>query len=285
MKSSLAQTDALIFSPTEIAASPERLPDIFDAFARLAEGVERRESARSRKDGEIFWAPQFAPDCWFRVTPLLRDGTAYPWHVPARWNGRVTREAIAAYTRARWAFLARPRGWGAHWRSLELDPDRTKHIAYYVLDAKRPFVDAVRDTAKPDDEHTLPVEPQIQGDWRPILSSWEHVDGFMASPEPGPAWLRARSAQVRATNGRFWWQLRGYRDAGDIARYGRELWDQPHAVALYLGWPAYLVAQAGQIRRCHACGGAAIGGRRYCGSRECDRARAAARKRLSRPSG
>lgn len=68
----------------------------------------------------------------------------------------------------------------------------------------------------------------------------------------------------------------------DPFRY-QGMWKEPTKLAAYLGWPAYLLEAAGEVRECY-CGRAVIQGRTYCGSPDCNRERARARKRVSRAS-
>ena len=162
--------------------------------------------------------------------------------------------------------------------SLVLDPTNIE----LVNPAKRPFVDPLRDTGAPDEKDWLLLAPELEGEWAGALHAWEHSDAFLAGVNPGPAWLRQRMRQAVAPGARLWWELKGLRDAGDLRRYGSEMWAHPMPVTVYLGWHSYVVEATGATLRCPACGGFTIQGRQYCGSRDCDRARAVARKRLSR---
>jgi hypothetical protein len=162
--------------------------------------------------------------------------------------------------------------------SLVLDPTNIE----LVNPAKRPFVDPLRDTGAPDEKDWLLLAPELEGEWAGALHAWEHSDAFLAGVNPGPAWLRQRMRQAVAPGARLWWELKGLRDAGDLRRYGSEMWAHPMPVTVYLGWHSYVVEATGATLRCPACGGFTIQGRQYCGPRDCDRARAVARKRLSR---
>jgi hypothetical protein len=147
--------------------------------------------------------------------------------------------------------------------------------------AKQPFVDPLRDLAAPDSSEWLPLSPELDGEWAGLFTPWENTDAYLGGTRPGAAWLARRRLPAIATGIRLWWELRGWRDTGDPERY-RGQWNESIPITAYLGWPAYLIAAAVETVLCENCGRVTIQGRRFCGGRECDRARAVARKRLGR---
>jgi hypothetical protein len=279
---SVTARDVVVLSPGGLPDTPARLPDVFDAFVRIAAGMEDDSHLREKREGFIHWAAPASPETWFRVVPVLRDGTTWPQLVPPARDGRITPDAVAVYIAAPWHLFRRDAGWGAHFPIVGTADDPKGQIAYSVSEARLPMIDPLRDAAREDDAQTMPVRPELQGPWGPLLTEWEHVDGFVAGPGPGETWLEERKRNARAASGRLWWQLHGLRDAGDPKSYGREMWSAPHDVSLYLGWPAYLAARAGTVSTCEACHRPAIQSRRYCGSADCDRVRRRERQRLSR---
>lgn len=204
-----------------------------------------------------------------------------PLLVPQAWAARVSRAIVAEYLAAEWLLYTREPSWGAHMRFDEVTPVEDGHNVRSVRPLKLPLVDPLRDVVQVDDESTWPVRPELAGAWAGLLTAWEHVDGLLATKTPGQAWLARRTARAVVPGDRWWWEVRGWRDARDSHRYSGMDW-RPLDVTVYLGWPAYFVAAAGPLRKCPACGRRVIQGRRFCGSDACNRARTTDRKRVSR---
>ena len=147
--------------------------------------------------------------------------------------------------------------------------------------AKQPLVDPLRDLAAEDGPEWLAMSVEPIGEWSGLLTDWESTEAFVSGSQPGAVWSAARTRRVICPEAKHWWQLRGWRDAGDSTRY-RGHWEEPIAITVFLGWPAYAVAAAVETAPCEGCGKATIQGRRFCGGPECNRARAIARQRVSR---
>lgn len=279
MTKSVTATAALVLSPIEVPEDPARLPDVFDAFTRVVAGLERGEPVWRPTDWGLQVTHPKDPDVRFRATPLLRDGRTWAAAVPRTCAGRVTRQVVAEYMAASWAFSRREPGRGMRIPFTVIDHER--HMTWSVIPAKGPLIDPVRELMQDDDETVLPLDVGVTGAWAAVFTSWENLDGLMGLKTPGDVWLGRRTARVVASSRQFWSMIQGWHDAGDERRY-RGQWSEPIAVTAYLGWPAYLIAVAGVSGRCPACGCTTVQGRRYCGVPACDRARAAKRKRLSR---
>lgn len=123
-----------------------------------------------------------------------------------------------------------------------------------------------------------------------IFSPWE-ADDAATCPHPGAyppsvGWyLKARTRTVMVDS-EPWERLRGLRDCDDSQRYIVS-WPPRHrqvSVSAFLGWPAYLISVAQDLGSapCRECGKPTPVGREYCGSAECNRARARERKRAAR---
>ena len=272
-------TAALVLSPTELPEDPARLPDVFDAFARVVVGLEHNELAWRTKDWPLRVRHPGDPDHAFRVTALLRDGRTAPAYVPRVCQGRVTRQVVAEYMTAGWALYRREPGRGMRIPITVID--RERHMTWSVVPAKVPLIDPVRELMQEDDETVLPVTAGVTGDWAGVFTPWENLDGLMGLKTPGEAWLRRRTARTVAPFRGFWSIIQGWHDVGDGARY-QGMWRDPLVVTVYLGWPAYFISAAGETTSCPACAKVTIQGRQYCGTVDCNRARAAARQRTSR---
>jgi hypothetical protein len=273
-------TDALVLSPSW-PRDPDGLPEVFDAFARVVAGWEPNEIVAVLEGGVLLVVPKWAPEVAFRLIAVTRDGSTVPGLVPTAWAGRVTREVIVSYFAASWQLFERQPGWGVHLPFSRISPTSNGLRVEAELPAKWPLVDPVRDAARVDTESEWAILPVLGGDWAGFLTGWENVDGFTATLKPGAAWLARRTASAISPTGRLWWEIRGLHDANDGHRFEGE-WARPVAITLYLGWPAYVLAAAGQTTPCEACHRAAIQGRRYCGTLGCNRARATERRRRSR---
>lgn len=283
MTKSVTATDVLVLSPVDFPEKPEDEAEIFDGFARVAVGLAECQLAGGwQDDGSPLMAHRGAPEPIFRATPLLRDGFTGPGWLPDSWEGRITLSIIGGYFAAEWLLYPREPDWGVHIPFDEVTPVEDGLRTRGTVPVKIPHIDPLRDGARPDDETDWPVRPELSGEWAGFLTSWEHVDGCLAGHRPGLAWLQRRIAHAVAPTGRVWWELRGLRDAGDVGRYGPQMWGRPTTVTLYLGWPAYFIAAAGETSRCEGCSRTAIRGRRYCAAPDCARARAAQRQRVSR---
>jgi hypothetical protein len=274
-------TDVLVLSPVEWPATPDELPGIFDAFLRAVAALEGGRIAFAWEDGVPLLAHPASPEPMFRPTPVLRDGWTTPFLVPSAWQGQISRAHVADYFVAEWQLFPREPSWGAHSSFEDVTPAGEGLRVRTVMLPKLPVVDPLRDTAAQDDESMWPVTPELAGDWRSLLTTWEHVDGLLASKTPGSAWLARRSTRAMVSSDRLWWEIRGWRDAGDGHRYSGMEW-HPVSVMVYLGWPAYFIAAAGKTTSCPACAKVTIQGRQYCGTVDCNRARAGARQRTSR---
>jgi hypothetical protein len=279
MRKSVTATAALVLSPTELPEDPARLPDVFDAFARVVEGLEHNELAWRSKDWPLSVRHPGDPDHVFRATPLLPDGRTAPTYVPRACRGRVTRQVVAEYMTAGWALYPRAPSRGMRIPFTWIDYER--HMTWSVVPARLPLIDPVRELMQEDDETVLPLTAGVTGDWAPVLTAWENLDGLMGLKTPGEAWLRRRMARTVAAYRGFWSIIEGFHDADDGARY-EGMWGDPLVVTVYLGWPAYFISAAGEITSCPACSRVTIQGRRYCGTLDCNRARAAARQQTSR---
>jgi len=279
---SVTPTDALVLSPVGLPEDPARAKDVFDVFARAVAGLEDGLLATGWQDGMRIVAHASTVEPVFRPTPLLRDGTTFSDLVPELWDGRVTRDVVASYFDAGWLLRPRERGWGVRTEIVEGFWEGLPQGSYMRVRTDWPLVDPVGDAAQFDDEAVDPISARKPEPWDGLLTDWEHRDGYFGGVAPGTAWLARRSAHVRALDGRWWWQLRGLREGSEPVRF-RGQWDEPVAVSVYLGWPAYMCAVAGTVTRCAACGVRfTIGGRRYCGSTDCVRARASDRQRIRR---
>lgn len=273
--------DALIASPADWPASASAIPEVFDAFARLVEGLTHDKLVLADGGEEYRWAHRGHPEYLFRLTPVLKDGCVSERYIPESWEGRVTRTVLESFLRARFVHYERPAGWGAHLPVVAIRKVNGLVERLIELPGKRPLVDPLRDAARTDDDTVIPVTTEFAGEWSGILTEWEHVDGFLAGPNPGGAWLGQRMRRVAMPFGRWWWELRGRRDAGDSNWYD-DRWHDPTSITAYLGWPAYVLAAVGQVGRCPGCGGPTVEGRQYCGDADCDRDRASARQRNRR---
>lgn len=213
---------------------------------------------------------------WFYLTAVLRDGRTEPFVVPRSWKGRITRKTIAQYFGADTFDLSlRKSGkWGLHWKvEKALGPRGYKVFAPVQF----PLIDPVRDATQPDDERWLPVALSFKEPWNSLFTRWEALDAFMATKTPGEEWLRHRIRHAVGFPARSWLQIRGLHEARNADRYKGQ-WEDKTAITAYLGWPAYFIDAAGEVRRCR-CGGTAIGGRTYCGDPDCNRERARQRQR------
>ncbi len=273
---SVTSEDALVLSPADIPEQPSDLPDVFDDFERVAAGLEKG-SLFVGLEGVKMVLQASEKGFGFYFTPILSSGEAPGQLLPPEWEGRVTRDVVAAFVRADCLLYLRPPGWGAH-AGIEHVSD--EGVVGGRLDVNTPLIDPLRDSARPDDERTLPLAPEFEAPWDAHLTPWEHVDGLLVTKPPPRAWVRRRVRRVICKYGRWWWELRGLRDCDDPNRYSG-MWKEPRPIAMYLGWPAYLLELAGDIREC-SCGGRAIQGRTYCGSPDCNRERARRRRRDSR---
>ena len=202
-------------------------------------------------------------------------------YIPPSWQSHITRACLASFFQVGFLQYDRPRAWGAYLPIVATRDVDGRRETLSELPGKRPLVDPLRDSARPDDDTVIPIRVEFAGEWSDLLTDWEHTDGFLAGPEPGVAWLRQRVKRIAMPYGRWWCELRGQRDARDSRRYFGT-WREPISVTAYLGWPAHLVAAAGTVGRCPACRRVVIGGRLYCGAPQCDRARAAHRQRSGR---
>jgi hypothetical protein len=278
---SVTPTDSLVLSPLDWPEGPEAVPDVHDAFARAVVGLREGRVGFCWDGGQPLIAHEEAPELMFRIATLLRDGATAPYMVPDAWQGKITREIVASYFATEWLLYQCEPGWGAHASFGEIREAGDGIDVHTSLPAKLPLVDPLRDTAGVDDESYLPLVPVKAGEWGSLLTPWENVDGLLATHTPGQAWLDRRTAQAMVPSDRWWWEVRGWRDGGDGHRY-EDMERHPISVTVYLGWPAYVIAAAGKTTRCPQCGGARIQGRQFCRAPECDRARAAERKRVSR---
>ena len=274
---SVTTTDALIFSPVDTPKTPDELPKVFDDFRRCLEQLSQGRAFMENSFPRLQIAPS-PKGRRYAVTPILKDGTVLPWTVPNEWNGRVTRARVGEFLRAKVLISLRPPSWGSHWTAEVLE-GRSGMIQHTLL-TPLPLIDPMHDTARADDERTLPIAPAFEEPWLSFFTPWEHTDGFLGKGAPGPLWLSHRSSSVRMPTSRWWWELRGLKDAKDPERYHGE-WTRQAPIRAFLGWPAYLFSQAGELSRCE-CGALCIQGRRYCGAPDCNRARSTQRKRTSR---
>jgi len=283
MGKALTTTDALVLSLLNWPEGPHDLPKVFDAFARVVDGISTDVGVLGCVDGgDLVMAHVSDPETMFRATPVLADGWAPPTMMPATWHGRLTRSRLAAYFRSEWLGTPCEPSWGAH--MLFASPPREVGDSLVIQMenlAKRPLVDPLRELAAEDTPEWLALSVQPDGEWAGLLTDWEGTDAFLAETQPGAAWSAARTRRVICPAPKHWWQLRGWRDAADSRRYCGQ-WEEPIPITVFLGWPAYAVAAAVSTAPCDSCGKATIKGRRFCGGPECNRARAIARQRASR---
>jgi hypothetical protein len=230
------------------------VPDIHDAFTRAVAALEEGVVALCWENGQPLIAHVDAPELMFRMTPLLPDGATVPHVVPDAWRARITPAVVASYFNARCISYEAEPGWGAHLPFGEIREDGDELDVTTFIPAKLPLVDPLRDTAGLQDEHYFRLTVGKEGEWGTILTAWENLDGFLGTTTPGQAWLDRRTAQVVMPGDRVWWEVRGWRDAGDGNRY-LAMGSRPIGVTVYLGWPAYIIAAAGKTTRCPQCRG------------------------------
>ena len=255
VRNALTSTDALILSLLDWPDGPHELPEVFDAFARVVDSIASGTgSVGAIDEGRLLVGHASAPELLFRATPILADGWVAPSMVPDAWHGHLTRSLLAAYFRSDWLMWPREPSWGAQMPFAD-GPQRVGQALEVGLlnPAKRPFIDPLRDLAGEDGPEWLPLSVELDGEWAGLFTPWESTDAFVGGTRPGAAWLARRTLPATATGIRLWWQLRGWRDAGDAERY-RGHWEDSLPITVYLGWPAYAVAAASDTVPCANCG-------------------------------
>ena len=168
MTRSVTTTDALVLSPYGWPASPTDAAGVLDAFARVATGLQEDDLSMARVEEGLFVAHGSAKRELFRAIPLLRDGFTLPEVLPDAWQGRVTRELVAAYFRPEWRYAPREASWGAHHTHAAVRRVAGVLEVELANAATRPFVDPLRATAHPDDERHVPLSVRLVGAWEAL---------------------------------------------------------------------------------------------------------------------
>jgi hypothetical protein len=272
---------AFVASPVELPASPLEEAGIFDDFGRLVAAIARSGMKVRTFNGRPAFRAKGAGKTFFYMTPLLADGSFLGLVLAAqRLKQGLSKLQVAAFFDQKPGLVEQTRAWGMHWEILSVD--EKSHTVKARLTGPTPVIDPLREAAQADDSETLPLSPVLSEPWATIFTPWEEVDAVLAIAGPGELWLASRRRSIVCPSGDAWRKLEGLRDFEDANSYS-DMWNDPQAINVYLGWPAYMVDAAGLVRKlCPKCGRNVVGRATFCLNNDCQRKRAAERQRTSR---